>query len=322
MKDTKENPKKENKDKVNFQSLGNVCLLIIAVLIIGNALLIYYMINSKEYQEANPEIMSNTTVNENEQTDTVANILNSVVSGNTTNSVTVNTVDTNANKIANENIIVLFNGLILNTEKMDCVELQYIDGSSAEKDKYEITYYNYENFVKKDSTLGKLSEPYFDNLLGITNVSKIAISENYEAIPRTPTVVNTIPAIVLDNNSKLAEFDTVKTVAVDLDGNGTEEYIIILANKTTGMSEIMLFDSTGKKVDNLVSMGKNQSTTITGEKYYFSLENLNILDVDGDGIMEILVEVPKYEGEPAVSILKYKNSELVGKTNIECSLLP
>ena len=57
-------------------------------------------------------------------------------------------------------------------------------------------------------------------------------------------------------------------------------------------------------------------------EYYLSLSNVNIIDIDNDNIMEILVEIPKYEGEPSVSLLKYKNNELTGKKNIHCSLLP
>ena len=52
------------------------------------------------------------------------------------------------------------------------------------------------------------------------------------------------------------------------------------------------------------------------------MDNVEIIDIDNDGIMEILVEIPKYEGDPSVSMLKYKNGELSGDTNIECSLLP
>lgn len=268
------------------------------------------------------QVVQNITDTNSAEVDTIANMINTVVATNTVGNTTVDTTDATNRKVMNENLIVLYNGLILDVTKMDRVELKYIDSSSSEKDKFVITYSNYENFAYVDSTLGKLSQPIFDNLLGIEGVGKIAISESYNAIPKQIKVINTLPTVILDNNAKLTEFDTVKTILADLDVNGTDEYITILANKKTGYSTISLYDGTGKIVADLAYIEKSKWNQTTHAEYYLSLDNVNILDVDNDGTMEILVEIPKYEGEPSVSLLKYKNNELSGKTNIECSLLP
>ena len=37
--------------------------------------------------------------------------------------------------------------------------------------------------------------------------------------------------------------------------------------------------------------------------------------------MEIVVEIPHATGDPTVSLVKYNNGILTGKTGIECSLL-
>lgn len=298
--------------------------MIIVVLIIGNAILIYYMMNLSEYSDDPQNVLAQENTSQNEaQIDTIANLLSNVISSdNTTKTTTVNATDANNRKVMNENLIVLYNGLILDTTKMNQVELNYIDNSSSDKDKYVITYYNYENFAPTDSTLGKLTEPIFDNLVAIQGVGKIAISESYNAIPNDIKVINTLPTVISEKHGELAEFDAVKTILADLDSNGTDEYITILTNKDKGYSKISLYDSTGKLVDNLAYIEKSKWNQATNAEYYLSLENVNILDVDNDGVMEILVEIPKYEGVPSVSILKYKNSELTGKTNIECSLLP
>lgn len=282
------------------------------------------MMNLSEYSEEQQNTISeeNNTVTNEAEVDTIANILNTAISTNTTSNTTVNATDASSRKVMNENLTVLYNGLILDTTQMDQVELSYIDSSSSDKEKYVITYYNYENFAYVDSTLGQLSEPLFDNLVGIQGVGKIAISESYNAIPKAIKVINTLPTVILDNNSKLAEYDTIKTIIADLDVNGSDEYITILANKSTGYSKISLYDNTGKLVADLAYIEKAKWNQITHAEYYLSLSNVNILDVDNDGVMEILVEIPKYEGEPSVSLLKYKNSQLTGKTNIECSLLP
>ena len=89
-----------------------------------------------------------------------------------------------------------------------------------------------------------------------------------------------------------------------------------------GFSKIILCDNKGTKVADLASIEKSKWDTATNAEYYLSINNVEILDVDNDGIMEILVEIPHYEGEPSISLLKYKNGELQGKTNIECSLMP
>ena len=115
--------------------------MIIAVLIVGNALLIYYMMNLSDYSGKIENLTEekNVVSNQTEEVDTIANLLNTVVTtNNTTNSTTVEATDASNRKVMNENLIVLYNGLILDTTKMDQVELKYIDNTSVDKDKYEI----------------------------------------------------------------------------------------------------------------------------------------------------------------------------------------
>ena len=205
---------------------------------------------------------------------------------------------------------------------MKRTELKYIDNSDKYKDKYVITYYNYESFGFKESKLGTLSTQIYDGLVKIENVGKLAISESYEAIPREIKIVNAIPTIISDKNPNIGNYDATKAIITDLDGNGSDEYILILANKTTGYSKIVLVDSSGTKVADLAYIEKSKWESVTTEEYHLSLSNVEVADIDNDGIMEILLELPRYEGDPSISLLKYKNGELQGDTNIECSLLP
>ncbi len=221
----------------------------------------------------------------------------------------------------NESLVVLYNGLILDTSKMEEVTLQYIDSKKEESDKYIITYYGYEHYSFKESKLGIFSTPMFDGLVKIDSVGKVAISEEYDAIPRDVKVVNTVPTIVSENNPKLVDYDSTKTLIVDLDGNGAEEYILVLANKKTGFSKICLMDSKGIKVDDLASIEKSKWKKDTNAEYYLNLNNIEVIDVDNDGIMEIVLEIPHATEVPTVSLLKYNNGVLTGKTKIECSLL-
>ena len=240
-----------------------------------------------------------------------------VSSGNTT----ISTSDADSRKVLNEEIIVLYDGLVLNVSEMKVVDLQYIDNSSTEKENYVITYYNYENFGFTDSSLGILSSQVLDGLVKIDNVGKVSISESYDAIPRDIQVINSIPAVVLDNNSDFADYDTRKTIISDLDGNGTNEYIVILSSTTTGESRIVLVESTGFIKATIATMNKAGWEAVSTDGYYLSYNNIEILDVDNDGIMEILFEIPTTLATPTqVSLLKYQNGDLTGTTDLSCTL--
>ena len=332
-KEELENEEKQTDPKYKIGTIGNFFLVALIVLIIGTGSLTYYLIHSakKDYDKQYNELVSEvTTTIQNQENivkepETIANMIDGAIANATaTNSSTVatNTVGTDSKKIMNEQLIVLYNGLVLDISKMDEVELKYIDNHSDEKDKYIITYYSYENYAFKESKLGSLSTQVYEGLVKVENVGKVAISEDYNAIPREVKVVNTIPAIISDNNPTVADYDTVKTLIIDTDGNGLDEYILILANKQTGFSKIALFDSKGAKIADLASIEKSKWDSTTNKEYYLSISNIEVIDVDNDGIMEILIEIPKYEGDPTISLLKYKNGELQGKTEIECSLLP
>lgn len=327
-----ENDNQNENLKIKIGTVGNFVLVAFVILIIGTGALTYYLIHSakddydKQYSEivsnlaaAEENIVEDNETEDEEKTETIANIIDSAISESTSGSAT--TSDDSAKKLMNESLVVLYNGLILDTSKMDEVTLQYIDSKKDESDKYVITYYGYENYTFKESKLGVFSSQLFDGLVKIESIGKVAISEDYDAIPRDVKVVNTIPTIVSDNNPKVSDYDSLKTLIVDLDGNGADEYILVLANKKTGYSKITLIDSKGAKVADLASIEKSKWKKDTNAEYYLSISNIETIDVDNDGIMEIVLEIPHATGDPTVSLLKYNSGVLSGKTNIECSLL-
>lgn len=318
--------------RVKIGTLGNFILAAFIIIIIGTGALTYYLIHSakddydKQYNDIVTNIVNAEAAVNNTTSDisanTVAEIIDSALANVTTTQTTTPVTDgTNTRKTMNEELVVLYNGLILDTTKMDEVTLKYIDNTNDAADKYVITYYNYENYSFKDAKLGILSSQLYEGLVKIDNVGKIAISEDYDAKPRSIKVINTIPTIISDNNKDVADFDTVKTIITDLDGNQIEEYLLVLANKTTGYSKIALYDSKGAKVADLASIEKSQWKKDSTVGYYLSLSNLDVVDVDNDGIMEILVEIPHATENSTVSLLKFNNGILDGKTNIQCSLL-
>jgi hypothetical protein len=320
----KENKQEQETIKLKIGTLGNFILAIFIIIIIATGSLVYYLAHSakEDYDKQYSEIASNVSNYEDEEDEnvnTIADIIDSALSTTTNN--TAVTDGTNTRKTMNEELVVLYNGLILDTTQMDEVTLKYIDNTNDQADKYVITYYNYENYSFKESKLGTLSTQVYEGLVKIDNVGKVAISEDYDAIPRSVKVVNTVPTIVSDNNPKITDYDTVKTLIVDLDGNQTEEYILVLANKTTGFSKIVLVDSKGTKIADLASIEKSQWKKDTNSEYYLTINNVEVIDVDNDGIMEILIEIPHATGNSTVSLLKYINGELQGDKDIKCSLV-
>jgi hypothetical protein len=331
-----DNPNKEAKEEYKFKQkknanrLLNILLAIIVIITVFSGSIIYYSLykysKSDNYIEDNsPNKSEASTVADiisGAIDDSEKNELNDETQNNSSENATVSTETADSRKVLNEAIIVLYKGLVLDSKDMNVVELKYIDNSSTLKDDYVITYYNYENYEFKNSSLGTLSSQVLDGLVKINNVGKVAISEKYEAIPREIQVINSIPAVVLDNNSSFNNYDTKKTIITDLDGNDTNEYIIILANKSTGESKVVLAESTGFIKDTIAQMNKSGWDSVSTDGYYLSYNNVEVLDIDNDGIMEILFEIPTTDAIPSqISLLKYKNGDLSGKTQIVCSLV-
>ena len=68
-------------------------------------------------------------------------------------------------------------------------------------------------------------------------------------------------------------------------------------------------------------MNKAGWEAVSTDGYYLSYNNIEILDVDNDGIMEILFEIPTTLATPTqVSLLKYQNGDLTGTTDLSCTL--
>ena len=323
--ETEQINKEDTKEYINAKKLLNVLLTIIVIITLGCGAVIYYSI----YKYSSTELVND--VNTTENIETIADMINTAIdtsnSNNTNNTVptlnsTVTTEDADSRKVLNQEIIVLYDGLILDVKEMGLRKLKYIDNSNPSKDDYVVTYYNYEHYKYQDSALGVLSTQVLDGLVKIDNVGKIAISEKYDAIPREIQVVNSLPTVVADNNSEFKNYDSIKTIIVDLDGDTTNEYIVILANKTNGFSKIVLVESTGFIKSTLASMSKDGWETVVADGYYLSYNNVEIIDIDNDGIMEILIEMPTKDVVPSeISVLKYKNGELSGKTDITCTLV-
>ena len=237
----------------------------------------------------------------------------------------------NSDNSNNDENILLYNGTKMSKE----VGIQLLDFSEIElnddsRKKYNTTYYNYENGKYQGESIGKFGEEIvYDNYSLVKNVKKIAMSQKYNAIPREYKVIKELPEQLID----MADCTTVDINEIDLDGNGKNEYLVCYTvnypkgeignGEPKASSGIMLFDNNYKKINDLVILENGFWANIKEEdrKIFLALDNVEYIDIDKDGIMEIIIEVPTYDGTK-ISILKYSNNKVEGETNLKASVLP
>lgn len=218
--------------------------------------------------------------------------------------------------------IILYKGLDFSDGK----NLNDITYNEANKKKYEIEYFNYENGEKLEKSKGNLVETY-EGISAVENVKKIAISVEYDAIPRRYTTIEGLPKELYE----LADCNKVEIQSVDLDGDGKKEYIVASnsyaspedydTDTYTNYSDISLYDNKFKKIAILVK-AKDQFREVDGKitsEFFCCLDDVEYIDIDDDGIMEVLVDLNYWENI-GVNSYKYKDGKITGET--ECEINP
>lgn len=218
--------------------------------------------------------------------------------------------------------IILYKGLDFSDGK----NLNDITYNEANKKKYEIEYFNYENGEKLEKSNGNLVETY-EGISAVENVKKIAISVEYDAIPRRYTTIEGLPKELYE----LADCNKVEIQSVDLDGDGKKEYIVASnsyaspedydTDTYTNYSDISLYDNKFKKIATLIK-AKDQYREVDGKitsEFFCSLDDVEYIDIDDDGIMEVLVDLNYWENI-GVNSYKYKDGKITGET--ECEINP
>ena len=220
-----------------------------------------------------------------------------------------------------EKNMILYNGLRLNP----VVGAQWLDNmeyTSENKALYETKYYNYDKRVYYGVSQGEFLEVY-ENWGIVGNIEKIAMTKDYNAIPRMAESYNGLPQKLMD----MADCTTVDIEGIDLDNDGKKEYVVCYTwNYSEGEIEgapyassgIMLFDSEFNKIANMVHLSDGFWGNIRTEdfKVFLGLDRVEYIDIDNDGIMEIIIDVPTYEGTK-VSIVKYCNGIYAGASDLE-----
>ena len=232
----------------------------------------------------------------------------------------------NSSATLNDDYIILCNGLEI--EKKTGIQYEdYMKITDENKTKYEIKYYNYEKEKAIGETIGIFGrENIYDGYSYVENVSRIAISKEYNAIPRTAIKIEELP----DKLQEFSDYTNTSIEKIDLDGDGNPEYVVCVnqytkaedydqANNET-YSEIMLFDKEFNKIATLASW-KNEGVQELSKEMCLQLDNVIYLDIENDNNMEILVELPAYDST-LLSIFKYSNNKLEGEVDYKVNVEP
>jgi hypothetical protein len=283
-----------------------ITLIIMAILVGG--LIFYNIKNSKQTKGTNTTNTANTEIT-------------------TSNTNTINTTNATENNIADENYIILYNGYEIEN-KIGTQYENYMKITNNNKEKYNITYYNYEKGQSYGETKGEFGNTnIYDGYSYVENVKKIAISKEYNAIPRTSTILTELPTELED----MLDYSKVDIESVDLDGDGKLEYVASAQKYTKpgdyegvtskeAYSEIILFDSNFNKIATLASWD-NKDINEDSKEQYLQLEDVIYVDIDNDNNMEILLNLPTYDSS-ILSIYKYSNNKIEGETDYKVSLEP
>lgn len=234
----------------------------------------------------------------------------------------------NINKV-NTNYILLYNGFELE-KKVGAQYPDYMELTDKNNAKYNIDYYNYSNNQFTGVSKGDFGkEIAYDGYSYVSNVERIATSKKINLIPREIVMIKEIPKEI-KSTDKATETTLAK---IDLDGDNKFEYIAVNTKKydvdfseefihpgvMECSSSVILYNENFEKIDTLITINDDYADSYEHITY---IDEIDFLDIDNDGIIEVLVAFPIWEGPSGVSIYKYNNGKLEGDIELVVSITP
>ncbi len=226
--------------------------------------------------------------------------------------------------------IAIYRGLALDIDDRN-VDVEGVDEgvdeSTREKfhEKYNREYYLYSDGTFLGKAQGKMEAIGYYAYWQITfpdtyNNEEVAISHDYDPYPRENTYTNAdFPKEFNIGGTVLAQVDkqfsvnaqTKELSSVDLDGDGKNEYLALLLDKGSNFFAKCLVGSDFKVIA-FITAFKEESDYFDNLISHYTLQDSGeIIDVNNDGIMEILVELPHYELF-TIKLFTYKNGTFSG----------
>lgn len=209
------------------------------------------------------------------------------------------------------------------------------------KAKYETYYYAYRQGELLGRYKGKVQPRGLDYYWEVAfdeefSEPVIFISEKINVYPRPITCNSALNdniqpyCRIADSIEKQFNVKTIpkEVLEVDLDNCGRNEYIVYSCSADNYPFYVCLTNHEGDIVSYLIAMNNNETVQSYIKKnrelldLSFSIEkSISIIDYDNDGIMEIITELPTYEGF-AFAVSEYDKGEFTGNFINECTIIP
>lgn len=233
--------------------------------------------------------------------------------------------------------VVLYNGIPLdvNDRQVNLVE----EPDNAKKQnllaKYEQEYYVYADGTSKGKAVGKLEGRGLDYYWQVKlnpdlGPHYIAISQDYNPYPRLVQIVSSnFPepfnpggkAIIAVNQCFAVNSQTRELCTVDLDNDGQEEYIAWVVDAQNGFMAKCLFDADFKVVSYLTVLKERHQDFAALAANHRLAATSEIIDINRDGVMEIIIDKPLYEGF-VFKVFTYNQGKFDGELINQSSLKP
>lgn len=191
------------------------------------------------------------------------------------------------------------------------------------EERYEVKYYNYSKNRELKSSTGKFEEETYEGYAIVDEVEKFAVSEDYDLLPRQSKKLKNLPEKLNDLESKYTD---VEIEEIDLDGDYKLEYILS-AKKIVDeddvreiTSKIQLLDSDLNVIATLASWNASKETG-DANNLTLDLNDVMYFDLNEDGKMEILIELPGYEST-SVGVYRFMDGVVYGENNFKVTLTP
>ena len=215
---------------------------------------------------------------------------------------------------------------LVNKEDYNYGILQFKDADKYRNKKYSLYI--------KNQYLGETevepAEGEYDNIMSLHYINfpsliynrdislDILIDAKYNAIPRT-SKISDLSANMKKNLTELSQYSIYEVEKIDLDGDNKFEYIVAMRdeeNRRIGKSKVVIVNEDGKKIADLVNITNGNWTNTYDEMIdptYMYLSYFTYIDLDNDGIMEILVHLPSWEDASAMyTVFEYENGKING----------
>ncbi len=232
-----------------------------------------------------------------------------------------------------EEPIVLYHGITLDDadQRIEIRTNENEDEVNYIMKKYTREYYLYSNqqFLGKENGIAEIRgyDYYWEvNFQNLGNF-EVAISQPYNPYPRKVSDIssefalepgNFCTVISEVNNRFGVTCEITELLSVDLDGNGNDEYFIMLCDRESYFFAKCLLNPEYKIISYLtVVREEDEEYDYTIEEFRM-LNSSEIIDIDNDGIMEIIMQIPSYEGL-LFEVFKYNNGDFDGEFITEAS---